>query len=57
VGETSEGIPLWLFSYKAAPGVNFVSPTAQDVEAMYPDAVVELGGVKHIDLARYDWRH
>lgn len=57
VGRTTEGLKLYAFTYKDDPfeGLH-IAPLAQDVEALYPEAVLEVGGVKHIDTNVYDWR-
>lgn len=57
VSTLSDGIPLYTFRYINDPlGVLHTAPMAQDVEAKYPEAVIEIDGVKHIDVTKYDWR-
>lgn len=51
IGETRGGIPIYLFSYKSG-GPKMFGVVAQDVEKVAPDAVVTIGGVKHVDYAR-----
>lgn len=51
VGQTFDGQPLYFFRYvdDDTPRVGLM---AQDVEKRDPEAVVEIGGVKHVDYAR-----
>lgn len=49
VGEWMPGIPAYLFSYKGVEGLHR-GPMAQDVEAVRPDAVTEMFGIKVILL-------
>jgi hypothetical protein len=57
VGETPEGIPLYLIQYKDAPFLGLhVTPLAQDVALQFPNAVSEVNGVLCIDTRLYDWR-
>ncbi len=55
VGETHEGIPVREWSYKGDKRV-FVSPTAQDVEKVHPEAVITLPltGHKIVDFSKVD---
>lgn len=55
VGVGPANIPLYVFRYIGSNDYH-VGPMAQEVEQVYPDAVVEIDGVKHIDLTKYDWR-
>ncbi|WP_203426183.1 tail fiber domain-containing protein [Sinorhizobium sp. BG8] len=48
VGKFPNGIPMYRFAYKDNPDEVFVGPLAQEVEAVMPDAVIEIGGIKHI---------
>ncbi|WP_343714046.1 tail fiber domain-containing protein, partial [Inquilinus sp.] len=48
VGETEGGIPLYEFRYRAG-GPPQIGVMAQDVERLMPAAVVEIGGLKHVD--------
>ena len=42
-------LPIYEYSYKKDPdGTRHVGPMAQDVERVTPEAVTEIGGVKHI---------
>jgi hypothetical protein len=52
VGSIFEGIPLYIFYYNDQPGLH-IGPMAQDVEKHFPDAVVEIDGIKHINLAYF----
>jgi hypothetical protein len=52
-----DGIPLYTFRYLDDPaGVLHTAPMAQDVQKKYPEAVIEIDGVLHIDTNHYDWR-
>jgi hypothetical protein len=48
VGNFPNGIPMYRFAYKDKPEEMFIGPLAHEVEAVLPDAVVEIEGVKHI---------
>lgn len=48
VGKFPNGIPMYRFAYKDNPEEVFVGPLAQEVEAVMPDAVIEIAGIKHI---------
>lgn len=48
VGKFPNGIPMYRFAYKDNPEEVFVGPLAQEVEGVMPDAVIEIGGIKHI---------
>jgi len=48
VGYFPNGIPMYRFAYKDTPEKVFIGPLAHEVEAVLPDAVVEIAGVKHI---------
>lgn len=50
VGQTSGGIPLYLFAYKDKPDIPIVGPMAQDVRKVHPLAVHNIGGVLHVDM-------
>ena len=53
VGKLDNGLPIYIFNYKTDPdGVPQVGLMAQDVEKIYPDAVVEINGIKHVDYSR-----
>lgn len=57
VGKTAEGLDLYLYTYKDDPGqAGYVAPLAQDVQKMFPDAVVDINGTLFIDTSKYDWR-
>lgn len=59
IGRTADGFfPLYMFTYKDAPQPTqwHVAPMAQDVEKVFPDAILEIDGIKHIDTHVYDWR-
>lgn len=49
---TISGLPLWLFSYRDDPSRLHIGPMAQDVERVNPAAVLEIDGIKHIDLTK-----
>lgn len=48
VGEMDSGEPIFTFRYKGQPKIQ-MGVMAQDIEKTKPDAVVELGGVKHVN--------
>ncbi|WVT74020.1 hypothetical protein QM996_02580 [Sinorhizobium chiapasense] len=48
VGKFPNGIPMYRFAYKDNPDEVFIGPLAQEVEAVMPDAVIEINGIKHI---------
>lgn len=48
VGNFPNGIPMYRFAYKDKPEEVFIGPLAHEVEAVLPDAVVVIAGVKHI---------
>jgi len=51
--DKGDKLPIYQYSYKDDPAsTRHVGPMAQDVEKVDPDAVREIGGVKHIDLNR-----
>ena len=51
VGKLDNGLPLYLFNYigDLTPHINVM---AQDVEKVNPDAVIEIDGVKHINMEK-----
>ena len=51
IGETDDGQPLYAYRYKGddKPQIGLM---AQDVERRNPDAVMEIGGVKHVDYSK-----
>lgn len=49
VGQTDDGLPLYLFRYKGEDKL-YVNVMAQDVEEIMPEAVTEIDGMKHIDM-------
>lgn len=51
-----DGIKLYNFRYLDDPTQIHTGPMAQEVEEVYPDAIVEIDGIKHIDTTKYDWR-
>ena len=51
VGVRPDGIPLYVWRYLWG-GPLQIGPMAQDVQALYPEAVVDLGGFLAIDFAR-----
>ncbi len=49
VGTLDNGLPVYVFNYKTDPdGIPQIGLMAQDVEKLYPDAVSEYGGIKHV---------
>ncbi|MBB4039099.1 hypothetical protein GGR34_000734 [Microvirga flocculans] len=57
VGHTTEGLPLYRYTYKDAKHLGeFTAPLAQDVQKIKPEAVQEVNGVLYIDTNLYDWR-
>ena len=53
VGTLKNGLPIYVFNYKKDPdGIPQIGLMAQDVEKMYPDAVEEYDGVKHVNYAK-----
>lgn len=51
IGSIFEGIPIYIFRYTDDPYEElYIGPMAQDVEKHFPKAIVEMDGVKHIDL-------
>lgn len=46
---TQNGYPLYKFAYKDNPDKQYIGVMAQDVEKVNPSAVVEIGGVKHVN--------
>lgn len=49
VGKLENGLPVYLFNYKKDPdGIQQIGLMAQDVEKLHPDAVTEIGGIKHV---------
>lgn len=50
IGYAFDGTPLYAFRYIGSP-VTQVGVMAQDVEMTHPEAVMEIGGIKHV---RYD---
>ncbi len=51
VGTTDGGVPVYTFRYKAG-GPMQMGVMAQDIEGSNPSAVVEIGGVKHVDYSQ-----
>lgn len=51
IGEAHDGTPIYEFKYDgdARPQIGFM---AQDVERRDPGAVAEIGGIKHVNIAR-----
>jgi len=48
VGSMSNGLPVYLFTYKGEDKVN-MGVMAQDVEKVFPDAVQEIDGTKYVN--------
>jgi hypothetical protein len=51
VGKTGDGQPIYTYRYKGSPMLQ-MGLMAQDVEQRDPDAIVEIGGVKHVDYGK-----
>lgn len=51
VGKTDDGQPVYSYRYKAG-GPMQLGLMAQDVEKKNPSAVVEVGGIKHVDYGK-----
>lgn len=51
VGTLDNGLPVYAFEYKSG-GPRQIGLMAQDVEQANPDAVVEIGGIKHVDYGK-----
>jgi hypothetical protein len=51
IGTLNDGLPIYRFRYKGSPRTE-VGLMAQDVEQVNPEAVMEIGGVKHVDYRR-----
>lgn len=52
IGQTDSGIPLYLFSYKRDPDKLHVGVLAQEAMKVIPDAVMEIGGMLHVNYGR-----
>jgi hypothetical protein len=55
IGETADGLPIYSYRYVREidpTGTPRIGLSAQDVEKVYPEAVIDLGGVKAIDYAK-----
>jgi hypothetical protein len=51
IGTTAGGFPIYTFRYKWSDATN-IGVMAQDVEAIDPSAVQEIGGIKHVDYSK-----
>ncbi|WP_210328055.1 tail fiber domain-containing protein [Mesorhizobium caraganae] len=51
IGETKDGQPLYQYRYKGSPMMQ-IGLMAQDVQDRDPDAVVDIGGILHVDYDR-----
>jgi hypothetical protein len=50
IGELFDGMPVYRFRYKGDPQHTMhIGLMAQDVEEVSPEAVIEIGGVKHVN--------
>lgn len=47
IGKTKKGIPVAFYNYEN--GIKEIGVIAQDVEEIMPEAVVEIGGIKHVN--------
>ena len=52
IGTFDNGLALYSFNYVGNPQIH-IGPMAQEVEAIKPEAVIEINGIKHIDLATF----
>jgi hypothetical protein len=53
LSDKGDELPIYQYSYKDDPAsTRHIGPMAQDVEKIKPDAVLNIGGVKHIDVER-----
>lgn len=53
IGETFDGQPLYRFKYKGDPsGKMHIGPMAQEVETVMPEAVADIGGLKHVNYGK-----
>jgi len=53
IGWSDHNLPIYQFRYKGDPSDSIhIGFIAQDVEKRHPDAVHEIGGLKHIDLSK-----
>ena len=53
VGTLKNGLPIYIFNYKTDPdGIPQIGLMAQDVEQKYPEAVVTINGIKHVNYAK-----
>lgn len=50
IGTADNGVTLYVYNFKGDPRAQ-VGVMAQEVEASHPGAVVEIGGIKHVDYA------
>lgn len=48
IGKTHDGQTLYRYNYKGSPQVH-IGLIAQEVEKKHPEAVKEIGGIKHVD--------
>lgn len=48
IGKTHDGQPIYAYNYKGDPRTQ-IGLMAQDVEQHHPEAVTEVGGVKHVN--------
>ena len=55
VGTAFDGTPIYTFRYIGQPGTH-MGVMAQDVEGIYPDTVVEIDGIKHVDYGKLSLR-
>lgn len=52
VGRLHDGTPVFSFEYRGDPGRMHIGLIAQDVEKRVPEAVIEIGGFKHVDYRK-----
>ena len=49
VGETPAGLPVYEYNYKHEVPKKHIGVMAQEAEQMFPDAVMEIDGIKHVN--------
>jgi hypothetical protein len=51
IGQLFDGTPVYRFQYIDAPGWQ-IGVMAQDIEKFAPEAVIDIGGIKHVDIEK-----
>lgn len=54
IGHADNGLPIYLFRYIGSDEIN-IGVIAQDVEKIAPEAIVEIGGLKHVNYEAITW--